>query len=149
VAARSLADRIGALRQATSQGSRFVCDGIAMLRDIWLHPTINEIGKEEVLWAVEGKLGLSFATIDEACSSSTFQQLIHERVRVQRAIGIQGLFWSLLIDRLKEGVTFTSCKRCGRIIRRNKGKTYCGKVDDLECFRKRRAADRLRERALA
>jgi hypothetical protein len=146
VAASSSTDRVAALRQAETQGSRFVCNGLATTRDIWLHPTLNETGFAKALWEIEGTLGLSFSTIDEACCSPIFQQRIHELVPVRRAIGIQGLFWSLLIERLTDGLSFRGCQRCGRMIASKKGKIYCARTDSPECFRRRRAFDRLRER---
>ena len=74
---------------------------------------------------------------------------MRERVPIRRTFGIQGLFWSLLIEALEEGVTFKSCKRCGKAIQGRKTRAYCGKIENPECFRERRASDRRRARANA
>jgi hypothetical protein len=149
VADKSEADRLEALREAVARGGQFVCEGQARLRDIWLHPIINQSGIEDALFALETKLSLPFATVEEALASERFQEKMRERVPIRRAIGIQGLFWSLLIEALEEGVTFKSCKRCGKAIQGRKTRAYCGKIENPECFRERRASDRRRARAKA
>jgi hypothetical protein len=147
VADKSGTDREGALREAVAQGGKFVCEGQARLRDIWLHPLINQGDTKEALFAVEGRYGLSFDTTEKACASEEFQRRMRKCVPVRRAIGVQGLFWSLLVEYLEGGLTFKTCKLCGKVIQGRKGKTYCGKADNPKCWGKRRATDRRRERA--
>jgi hypothetical protein len=147
IAEQSQTDRAGALSEAWAHGGKFISEGDASRFDIWLHPIINQSGIKGALFELENTLGLSFESIEEALASEKFQEKMFERVPVRRVIGIQGLFWSLLIDFLEEGRAFKFCRLCGNAIRGKKGKLYCSKVESPGCFNKHLAANKGRERA--
>lgn len=135
-----------ALRQAKDYSGRFIAEGHAFFKDFWFHPRINKTSVEDALSQLELHCGLSLLTIEEACDSREFQEKMGETVIVRRAIGVQGLIWSLLINRLEDRLPFRSCTRCGRIISHRKGKEFCGPEESSSCFKGRRAADKRRER---
>jgi hypothetical protein len=129
---------------------RFFSASTGNLLDSWL----NLLDKSEehgiqlrsCLVQLELHCGLSIPTIEEAYDSGEFQKIMGEQVVVRRAIGVQGLIWCLLINRLEEGLAFRSCAQCGRIISNRKGKRFCGSEEGSGCFKRRRAADKRRER---
>jgi hypothetical protein len=146
VARRSHSDWQGALNQAQVEGSRFFVNGMTPRRDLWLLPLIIERGVDAALFELERKFNLPFAHYDEAVASSAFVELVRERVPIQRVLGVQGLFWWLLSERLQEGERFTCCERCGGLLRGSRTKMFCGPRENRKCYASRRAASKRRER---
>jgi hypothetical protein len=73
--------------------------------------------------------------------SAGWQDDLKRRVSVRRCWGPIGLFWGLLIEELEKDRP-RACRRCGRIISGNTAKQFCGRADNVACFRARRAAQR-------
>jgi hypothetical protein len=142
----SLTDPGAALQEALIHSGKFIAGGEAFFKDSWFHPRVNAVSVGDALDQLYLRYSLSFQTIEEACDSQEFQEKMMERVVVRRAIGVQGLFWSLLIEKLEEGLKFRLCERCGRILASRKGKRFCDRQTNLECFRAQGASNRRRER---
>jgi hypothetical protein len=146
VAKKSREDSQAALEIALASAGPFVSEGMAALDDLWFFPILVEEGEQAALFAVETAYDISFKTSDELYDSQDWQTLCRKRLPVRRVFGAMGLFWALLLECLEERRGFQTCDRCERIIRGNKKKQYCGREDNLECFRARRAKDKRRSR---
>ena len=71
-------------------------------------------------------------------------EVLRQPVRVRRVWGGLGLLWALLVERLENDGRLNFCDRCRMLV--GGRRRFCGPMDDLQCYRKRRAADRKRER---
>jgi hypothetical protein len=80
-------------------------------------------------------------------TEADFAQIMRERIGIRRAWGVLGLFWTLLLDQLRERWPFRTCERCGRIIVGRRVKRFCAAADDLQCFRQRGVARQRKARA--
>ena len=98
-------------------------------------------------WAED--LGLKPAPIEELSKNDRFMKILASRMEIRRAVGVEGLFWALLIERLEKFNRSGSCNNCGRLIQGRKQKIYCGPQDNRDCYletqatRKRRSRERL------
>ncbi len=135
-----------ALHDALSYSARYLSEGTGMRLDTWLYPLINELGPDGALTELEGVYDLAFSSMKAAFSSEKFYEEMSRRVVIRRALGVAGLFWALLIDELEAARVFRRCERCTRFIQGRKGKRFCGKTDNTQCWRERRAESRRRER---
>jgi hypothetical protein len=146
LARKSRGDLTGALLDSKAAASRYVTDGETTLWSSWFLPIFAAEGIDGALIAAEARYDVQAANLKEVFQSEPLQQALSETVPIRRAWGAIGLFWALLLERLEEGRSFQSCERCGRIIQGKRGKRFCGRDDDLQCYRQRRATDRRRER---
>lgn len=156
IARRSRSDPQGALKAATVAAHPYVFQGYASREDAWLWPTLRTKGLPQVFWKAEND-GLSVPPrsnwskigFEQALKQEDWRRWCAQLVPVCRVWGPIGLFWALLLDRLEERRLFSGCERCGRIIAaRRRGKRFCGRSDDPECFNNRRAGDKRRARSL-
>ena len=131
-----------ALKKAIAAAAPHVFDGNSSLELSWFFPAVLQTGFSNALLNVEDRLGADTAKL----FSTQWQEKMCTSIPIRRAYGVQGLMWALLLDRLESGIRFRSCRRCGRIIKGKKGKEVCGREDNEDCFKKRRAADKRRER---
>jgi hypothetical protein len=149
IARGSAQDLEGALRRARDASAPYISDA----------RTTMEAARFRPVWVKEGEDGLlgelySAATGDspfvrtlkEAMEMPAWEEIMSKPVSIRRAWGPLGLFWSLLIDRLESERSFRVCELCGRVISGIRLKRFCGRDDNPECFRQRRAKDKREER---
>lgn len=146
LARKSRSDLTGALLDSKAAAGRYVTDGETTLWSSWFLPIFAAEGIDGAVFAAEARYDVYAANLKEVFQSEPLQQALSETVPIRRAWGAIGLFWVLLLERLEEGRSFQVCERCGRIIQGKRGKRFCGRNDDLQCYRQRRATDRRRER---
>jgi len=146
VACLSQSDPEDALRKAQNYSAGSTCQGTSLVRDSWLYTLIQESEEADVLAQIELSHGLCFSSFQESEVSQEFHEKMSSVVPIRRAIGVQGLLWSLLIEKLEDGLRFLPCKHCGRIIEQRKSRKFCGRETNPECFGTRRASDKRRER---
>lgn len=143
----SQSNPVAALAKAQALASGYLAEATVAERYLVWYPLLIQHGEEAVLQQIAFKLDCRFASLAEAVACEKVQELFSRPVTTRRAYGALGLFWALLLDQLEKGKGFSRCKRCGRVIQARPNKKYCGKDDELQCFRARRASDRRRERA--
>ena len=146
LARKSQADLTSTLLDSKAAAGRYVTDGEATLESSWFWPIFAAEGIKGALFATEARYDVYATNLKEIFQSEPLQQALSETVPIRRAWGAIGLFWALLLERLEEGRSFQVCERCGRIIQGKRGKRFCGRNDDLRCYRQRRTTDRRRER---
>jgi hypothetical protein len=145
IAKQSSQDVLGAMTRARETAGAYVFDGHTSRLWSWFWPTYAEGKEDAVLFGAEN-FGVEARSLAELSKDDGFSRAMAEPVPIRRAWGPLGLFWALLLDRLEEGARFNSCGRCHRIVEGKRGKRYCSKSDNPECFRERRAADKQRSR---
>jgi hypothetical protein len=154
VARGSHADADGALRRAFDEAGRYVGDGSAPVGHIHFWPAL--IRGEPAVWGVAEEHGLLERTpapvvatrdLRAAWASKAWRETLTRCEPVRRVWGVTGLCWALLMEELERGRCFRACERCGRWLAGIASKRFCGRGDDPECFRARRAADKQRELA--
>ena len=155
LARQSSSDLPGALRAAQVEAQPYLHRGHSTVEHAWFRPTLQRKGLKHVLFKAED-WGLTVPprsrqrwdekALNEALKQDAWQKWLAEPVTIRRAWGAAGLFWTLLLDRLEAQRSFVACERCGRIIGGKEGKRFCGKGDDRDCFRARRAVDQRRSR---
>jgi hypothetical protein len=146
IAKRSTDDLAAALQEARDLARPYISEGRTSKEFAWLGPVLQEKGEKGALRAALFDSRQEFASLKAAASSPAWKAEMGKIVSVRRAWGVLGLFWALLIDRLEVGLTFESCDRCGWNLSGKRGKRYCGRDDNKDCFNQRRADDRRRER---
>ena len=112
----------------------------------WFGPILAAEGEEGALSALEVRYGLDAGSIDEASETDAWREIVMRPFPIRRAWGATGLLYGLMLDRLEQGRGFNACERCGRVLQGKRGKRFCARADDIECFKARRAADRRKER---
>ena len=133
VAALSRADLDGALQKAEALSRSYLSSGWSSLFNAWLLPQLLGGGEEQVLFDIAGRWNLDFTDLEEASRSRELSEKLHQRLPINRAYGVQGLFWSLLLSELGSGKTFGRCERCQRFIRGRSNKRFCSRSDNEEC----------------
>jgi hypothetical protein len=155
IARLSSSDYAQSLRAAEVGAQRYLFSGHTTLEHSWFRPALDEKGVRHVILQAEDR-GLilpkslrgqsNSAAINEVLKRDEWRKWLAEVVPIRRVWGAAGLFWILLLDRLQAGRPFVSCETCGRIISGKAGKQFCGKSDDIQCFRNRRTVDKHRSR---
>ena len=155
IAHLSSSDYAGSLRAAEVGAQRYLFSGHTTLEHSWFRPALAEKGVRHVIFQAEDR-GLivpkslrgqwNSAAINELLKRDEWREWLAEVVPIRRVWGAAGLFSILLLDRLQAGLPFVSCETCGRIISGKAGKQFCGKRDDIQCFRNRRTIDKRRSR---
>jgi hypothetical protein len=131
--------------EARQTASPYITQGWTTQMDASVWPVLVEEGDNGALDIMTNRFGMHYRSWEEVLKSPEGQSILAQTVPVQRAWGVLGLFWSLLIEQLKRG-RMPQCDRCGRILR---GKQiFCGPEDDNHCFRERRRDSRREERAV-
>lgn len=134
---------VKALTEARDRSTRFLSKARTDLWNTWFVPILVRRDVEEAMFAVELRYDLDFPTLDDAMASEAFWE---KTVEIQRALGVVGLFWALLIEQLEEGFGFQTCEWCRRLVRGRADKRFCNKRENPDCWRKRRSANRRRQR---
>lgn len=144
---QSTKDPRRALKRALDWLSDYVGEGRSDLAHSWLMPTIAEVRDITTVIQRAETYGLSDAsTWAEVARSKEWKERMTAPIPIRRAWGPIGLFWSLILERLENAQPIQFCERCGRSIGGTRRKKFCARNDDLQCFLRRRAADRQRER---
>ncbi len=146
IARQSRCDLEGVINAARVHSAECVTEGQTMTGAAWFGPILAAEGEEGALIALEARYGLLASNLDEAMEADVWEEIATRPFLVRRVWGAVGLFWALALDRLEEGRGFNVCERCGRVLQGKRDKRFCGRADDLECFKARRAADRRKER---
>ena len=147
IAEASAEDPVKALTEARDRSTRFLSKARTDLWNTWFVPILVRRNVDEALFAVEAKYSLEFQSLDEAMASDEFREEMRSTIEIQRALGVVGLFWALLIEQLEAGHSFQTCEWCRRLIRGRADKRYCNKRENPDCWRKRRSANRRRQRS--
>lgn len=141
-------DPAGALHRALTLAGPYLSTGRSTRAKTWLQPTLSEVEDYDLAVQRAATLGLNSArNWEEAKSSTQWRAYMTEYIPVRRAWGPIGLFWVLLLERLKSAQVVNNCIRCGRKLIGTRRKQLCGRGDNAECYRQRRADDRRRERS--
>lgn len=69
----------------------------------------------------------------KVCKCRMLPSVGQESKPVQRAWGVPGLMWALLLDLLNASQSFPHCKRCGELISGKADKRFCAEQDNAEC----------------
>ena len=147
IAKQSASDPRGALSRATTLAAPHLSDGYSTRALTWFLPTLQEVGEVRIVIARGATHRLDDAgTWEEVGKSEAWRAKMTEPVPVLRAWGALGLFWALLLERLESGRPLRICELCGRTLEGTRRKQYCGRNENLDCYRQRRTADRRRER---
>lgn len=142
-------DPVSALREAQEAAIPYITEGLITRGADWLWrtgPALWKITKGDESTAFkllfedgQEKFGIKATAIEEAMRSGKWPGILGQLTSIRRAWGIGGLFWSLFLEQLEQ-YRIQECSRCGRIIQGNQGKKYCGRDDDIGCYRRGLAA---------
>lgn len=146
IAHQSRTDLDAALSAARLYSADYLTDGETTTGAAWFGPILAAEGEEGALSALEVRYGLAASSIDEASETDAWREIVMRPFPIRRAWGATGLLYGLMLDRLEQGRGFNACERCGRVLQGKRGKRFCARADDIECFKARRAADRRKER---
>jgi hypothetical protein len=146
-AQQSLKDPQGALQKAKDAAALYLTEGHTTQELAWYMPTLVQKGADAALKHAWLRLNLmDRRTPEEVFFSPAWRHAMEKLIPIRRAWGVLGLFWTLLLDELERGRKYGSCKTCGRVFSGKRGKQFCGRADDMSCYRERRASDRRKER---
>lgn len=138
---------IEAARRSAEVASRdWVVDGTSTINRAWLQPIIAAEGEPGALFAIQSRFDVYYESLVEAYLDSQLRKELQKPTGVTRVVGIPGLVWALMLDRLSESQPERLCKNCGRLIKGRANKQFCGPKDNLQCFQSRKRGDRRRAR---
>ena len=135
----------GARAQSAIEARDWLSQGQSTVARAWLEPIISEEG-EGALFAIESRFGIEENSLENALSNASLRKELDHPMPVQRAWGVPGLMWGLLLDRLNASQSFQLCERCGQLISGKADKRFCCEEDNAECYRARRREDKRRSR---
>ncbi|CUH44492.1 hypothetical protein [Ruegeria atlantica] len=140
-------DGIEAARRSASVAARaWLKDGQSTVNSAWFKPMIAVEGEQEALFAIETQFDAVFGSLKDAYRDERLIKELRKPMGVQGALGIPGVAWAFMLDRLSEGRSERLCERCGQPITGKADKRFCSEVDNKECFRSRKRSDRRRAR---
>jgi hypothetical protein len=99
----------------------------------------NDLAVAQTRYGLPDVLSLSDAYED-------WRAVLRRPMPVRRALGVPGLMWALLHDRLSSELPFQSCEMCGQLLSGRSQKRFCGPEDNVGCYRRRKRRDRQRAR---
>jgi hypothetical protein len=147
VAKKSHDDLPDAISEAQDESIGWLSEGQSTRLHAWLEPIIAAEGEQGALSAAESQYDLQADNIEQGLNRPEWRDVLDRPMPIRRVWGIPGLCWSLLLDRLEDGLSFRHCERCSRLIHGRSHKRFCGRDDDGDCYRTRRSAGRRKERA--
>lgn len=121
-------------------------EGQSTVNLAWLKPIIAAEDDYSAAIAVQSRFDVEHMTLAEVYKDPTMRQKLRKRMGVRRALGIPGLAWALLQDRLNAGQKELLCELCGSPIKGQINKKFCSQSDSLSCYRARKRRDRKRAR---
>jgi hypothetical protein len=146
IAQESQTNGRGALRQALEASSQYMSEGWSTVSatKFWpaylaAHAAVAPGEPMRPFWA---EFGITAKDMQGALAADALRR----PVRVQRVWGGLGLLWALFVERLENDGGLNFCDRCRMLV--GGRRRFCGPTDDLQCYRKRRAADRKKERRI-
>ena len=146
IAELSDTNEAGARAQSAIEARDWLSQGQSTVARAWLEPIVSEEGEMGALFAIASRFGIEATSLEDALSNASLRKELDHPMPVQRAWGVPGLMWALLLDRLNASQSFKPCKRCGQLISGKADKRFCSKEDNAECFRARRREDKRRTR---
>jgi len=146
IAELSGTDEAGARAQSAIEAREWLSQGQSTVARAWLEPIISEEGEMGALFAIASRFGIEANSLADALSNASLRKELGHPMPVQRAWGVPGLMWGLLLDRLNGSESFKSCKVCGQLISGKADKRFCFEEDNAECYRARRREDKRRSR---
>jgi len=142
----SAENEAGARAQATTEARDWLSKGQSTVERAWLQPIVSEEGDMGALIAIESRFGVEANSLKDAYANASLKKELGQHMPVQRAWGVPGLMWALLLDRLNASQPFRHCNSCGRLISGKADKRFCAEKDNPECYRARKRGDRRRSR---
>jgi hypothetical protein len=134
-----------ALYEAKNEAAQYISEGYTTMELGWFWPTLLQKG-EDAVRCTATEFGLpSTRNLKELQSLNEFQLLLQRKTPIRRVWGTLGFFWELLSQHLESQQSLI-CERCGRMITGKKGKKFCGREDNLQCFRDRGRTNRRKQR---
>lgn len=135
-----------AIQMAKDAAGSSISEGHTSFELGWFWPTLLGNGPEAIRFRLE-EFGIKPATIEELSKNDQFKNLMGKRMEIRRAFGPVGLFWALLIEWLEKFKPFSSCRNCGRLIQGKKGKKYCSRAENPDCYRHMQAIRKQKSRS--
>jgi hypothetical protein len=86
--------------QAAIEARDWLSKGRSTLARTWLEPIISAEGEMGALFAIASRFGIEVNSLTEALSSASLRKKLDQPMPVQRAWGVPGLMWALLLERL-------------------------------------------------
>ncbi|PGR23028.1 hypothetical protein COC52_24860 [Priestia megaterium] len=129
------------------QANRFTSVGWTNLENQMVAPALLNEGLKALLFEIEGRFNIEVNSFKELLKHEKYNDIFHTRITVTRVFGWEGYFWWELNNLVNvEKQSIKTCILCGGLISGKKDKIYCGKKENPDCFRKRRASDKRKER---
>ncbi|MFS0776481.1 hypothetical protein ABC255_10775 [Neobacillus sp. 3P2-tot-E-2] len=131
----------------TTQVCRFSSEGWTNLEWQMVWPAYVTGNMRKLLFDIEGTFNIEVNDIKELLQHERYFHIFHEKIPVTRIFGWEGYFWWELNNIVNvENKSINTCNLCGNIIHGKKGKSFCNKEDNLDCYRKRKRFDKRKER---
>jgi hypothetical protein len=146
IAELSGTDAAEAHAQAAIEARDWLSKGQSTVARTWLEPINSEEGEMGALFAIASRFGIEANRFEDALSNASLRKELDHPMPVQRAWGVPGLMWALLLDRLNASQSFKPCERCGQLISGKADKRFCSEDDNAECYRARKRDDKRRSR---
>jgi hypothetical protein len=124
----------GARVQAAIEARDWLSEGQFTVAMAWLAPIISKEGELGALIAIESRFDIEANSLEEAYANVSLRKKLEAPMPVQRAWGVPGLMWALLLDRLNASQSFQYCKRCGELISGKADKRFCAEQDNADAI---------------
>jgi hypothetical protein len=135
-----------AIKEAETWLSMLTSMGKTSLWLSWFAP-MAQANREEALFAVESRYGISATSMEELHQSKQFWQIMNSDVDVVVAYDWLGYMWWDFYQDLQEKVTVRCCEACGRVIRDgHHDRRFCNRNENVDCFRKRNTTNQRKKR---
>jgi hypothetical protein len=130
-----------------SMAEPYFSEGESTEADCWFWPRLCADGETNILADVESKFDWHGESLSALFQNLDFQRSMNILKPNQRIWGWPGYFWFELLTDLRSGKAIRACERCGGPIQGKASKRFCGRDDNPDCFRQRRAANKRAERS--
>lgn len=125
----------------------WLVEGQSTVNAAWLKPIIAAEGEIGAVIAIQSRFDVECESLIKAYSDEGLRRELRKPIGVRRALGVTGLAWALLLDRLNKGQQLRLCELCGSSIKGRTNKRFCSQSDNAGCYRARKRGDRLRARS--
>ena len=130
-----------ARRSAGIAARNWVIDGHSTVNSTWLRPIVATEGELAAVIAIQSRFDVEHESLADVYADERLQQELRKPMGVRRALGIPGLAWALMLDRLSKGKSEQLCELCGSPITARANKKYCGEHENPGCYRARKRRD--------